>query len=67
MRHSESGKEVFKRRRKKGAQFQKRKESAIIAVRRDISPGSADYPRSITRKPTILRRNEDEGFRRSLN
>jgi hypothetical protein len=67
MRHSESGKKIFKRKRKKGAQLQKKKENAIIAARKDISLKSADCLKLITRRRTILKKNENEGLRKSLN
>jgi hypothetical protein len=67
MRHSESGKGISKKRRKKGVQPQKKRESVTIAARKDTSPKNTDYPRPITRKPTIPKRNEDEKFRKSLN
>jgi hypothetical protein len=67
MRHSENERETFKKKRKKGAQFQKREESVITAVRKDISLRNADCLRLITRKPIILRRNEDERLRKSPN
>jgi hypothetical protein len=67
MRHSENEKEAFKRRRKNRAQFQKKKKSALIAEKRNISLGSADYLRLITRKSIILKKNENKGLRKSLN
>jgi hypothetical protein len=45
----------------------KRKESAIIAVKKDISPESIDCLRLIIRRPTIPKRNEDEEFKKSLS
>jgi hypothetical protein len=67
MRHFESGKKAFKKRRKKRAQFQKRKKNAIITVKRDTSLESADRLKLIMRRPTILKRNENEKLKKSLN
>jgi hypothetical protein len=47
--------------------FKKRKESATIAVKKNISLRSADYLKLITRKPTIPKKNENERFKKSLN
>jgi hypothetical protein len=67
MRRSENEKGAFKERYRKGAKFQKKKKkSAIIAVRRVISPGSIDCLKLIMRKSTISKRNEDEGLKRNL-
>jgi hypothetical protein len=67
MRHSENKKKVFKKRRKEGAQLQKRKKSAIIAARKDISPRSVNRPKLIMRKPTIPKKNENEKLKKSPN
>jgi hypothetical protein len=67
MRYSAKEREIFKKRRKDRAQLQKRKENAIIAVRKDISPESIDRLKLIMRKSTILKRNENEGSKKSLN
>jgi hypothetical protein len=67
MRLFENERGASKRRRKNRAHLQKRKESATIAARRDISPGNIDYPRPTMRRPTILKRNGGEGLRKSLS
>jgi hypothetical protein len=67
MQYSENGKVISRKKRRKEAQLQKRKESAIIAVRKNISPKSADYLRLITRKSTILKKNENGEFKKSLS
>jgi hypothetical protein len=67
MRHFESERGTFKKRRKNRAYLQKKKENAIIAVRKDISPGNANRLRLIMRKPTISKRNEDERLKKSLS
>jgi hypothetical protein len=67
MRHSESEKETFKKKRKKKIRFQRKKESTIIAVRKNISPGNAGRLKLIMRKPIILKKNEDEKLKKSLN
>jgi hypothetical protein len=67
MRHFENEKGTFKRRRRNRAHFLKKKESVIIAVKRDISLKSTDRLKLIMRRPTIPKRNEDERFRKSLN
>jgi hypothetical protein len=67
MRYSENERKVFKRKCKSKAQFQKRKENIIIAVRKDISLKNADYPRLIMRKPIILKRSEDGRLKKSFS
>jgi hypothetical protein len=67
MRYFENERGTSKRRRKNRAYLQKKKESATIAAKKDISPESADYLKLITRKSIILRRNEDERLKKSLN
>jgi hypothetical protein len=67
MRRFENEKKAFKKRYKKGAKFLKRKESTIIAVRKDISLKSIDYLRLTMRRSIILKKNEDEELKKSLN
>jgi hypothetical protein len=67
MRHSENGRETFKKRYKEKAQFQKRKKSATITAKKNISPKSIDCLKSIMRRSIILKKNENEGFKKSLN
>jgi hypothetical protein len=52
---------------KRGPNFKKKKESVTIAVRKDISPESINRLRLIMRKLIILKRNENEGFKKSFN
>jgi hypothetical protein len=67
MRYSENEKEAFKKRYKKGAQLQKKKENVSIVKRKDISLKNIDRPKLIMRKSTILKRNENERLKKSLN
>jgi hypothetical protein len=68
MRRFGKEKEAFKRRRKKKrAQLRRKKESALIAAKKNISLKSTDYLKLITRKPTALKKNEDEGLKKSPN
>jgi hypothetical protein len=67
MRYSENERETFKKRYKKEAQFQKRKENAIIAVRKDILLENINRLKLIIRKSIILKKNENEEFKKSLN
>jgi hypothetical protein len=67
MWHSENEKKIFKKRYKKGAHLQKKKENAIIAVKKDISPKNTDRLKLIMRRPTIPKKNENERFKKSLN
>jgi hypothetical protein len=66
MQHSENEKAAFRKKRKERAQFLKKKESVIIAAKKNISLGNADRPKLITRKSTILKKNESERLRKSL-
>jgi hypothetical protein len=67
MRRSENEKETFKKKYRKRAKLQKKKENAIIAVKRDISLKSTGRLKLIMRRPTILKRNKDERLRRNLS
>jgi hypothetical protein len=67
MRRFESGKEIFKKKRKKGAQFQKKKKSAIITARKNILSENINRLKLIMRKPIILKKNENKRFRKSLS
>jgi hypothetical protein len=60
-------KRLLKKNVKKRSNSKKKKKSIIIAVKKDISLKSIDYLKLITRKPTILRKNENEKFKKSLN
>jgi hypothetical protein len=67
MRHSENEKRAFKRKRKKKGQLLRKKGNTIIVAKKDISSGNAGRLKLIMRKPTILKRNGNERFRKSLN
>jgi hypothetical protein len=67
MRHFENERKVFKKKYKKRIQFQKRKENVIITIKKDISPKSINRLRLIMRKSTILKKNENERFKKSLS
>jgi hypothetical protein len=67
MRHSEKEKKAFKKKHKKKARLQKRKESAIITAKKIISPENTDRLRPIMRKSTIPKKNKNEKLRKSLN
>jgi hypothetical protein len=53
MRHSENKKRTLKRKRRKGSQFLRKKESITIATRKNTSPKNTDRLKLIMRKPTI--------------
>jgi hypothetical protein len=67
MRRSENEKRAFKGRHRKGAKFLKKKKSAIITARKDISLKSVNRLKLIMRKPIILKKKENERFRKNLN
>jgi hypothetical protein len=67
MRHFENEKEAFKKRRRNRVYLQKRKESAIIAVKKNISLESINRLKLIMRRPIIPKRNENEEFRKSFS
>jgi hypothetical protein len=67
MRHFENEKGASKKRRKNRAYFQKRKESTIITIKKNILLKSVDRLKLIIRKPIIPKRNEDEGFKKSFS
>jgi hypothetical protein len=67
MRRSENEKGIFKKRYKKESQLLKRKENAIITVKKNISPKNIDYLKLIIQKPTISKRNENEKLKKSLS
>jgi hypothetical protein len=67
MRPSENEKEIFKKKRKKRAQLLKKKENAIITAKKNISPKNIDRLKLIIRKSIILKRNENERLKKSLN
>jgi hypothetical protein len=67
MRLFENEKKASKKRYKKGAKLLKKKESATITARKNISLKSIDCPKLTMRRPTILKRNKNERFKENLN
>jgi hypothetical protein len=67
MRYFENEKKISKKRRKNRAYLQKKKESVIIAVKRNISLKSVNRLKLIMRKSIILKKNKNEEFKKSLN